>query len=599
MTDAVVESRDDAATEPQAIAAAFISKLDDALAQRDLSVIEALWTADGWWRDLLALTWDIRSMQGHQQITTMLEERLEASGFRELALDPDVEVALVEPDPSTRWIQGFITFKTDVAHGQGAFKLVPEGDAWKATAFLTDAKALIGHEERRTVIDDLGAAALTEAEEGRKSWAERRREEQEFLNAEPTVLIVGAGQSGLATAARLGRLGVRALIVERNARVGDNWRNRYQNLNLHDPFWTNHFPYLPFPEHWPVVTPKDKLADWLEFYASAMDLNVWTGSEVVDGSFDAEAGRWTVKVRRADGDERTLQPSHVVIATGHSGVPNVPDIPGMDRFRGEIRHSHGHPGAEGWAGKKAIVVGTGSSGHDVAQDFYEHGADTTIVQRGKCYVMTLKNGSKLLNAPLYSEDAPPTEQADILAALSPWPVVVDVVKSVTPMIREMDKDVVEGLEKVGFVWDEEGLLSEPFGKGYYIDQGCSQLIADGKIKLQRGSIERFTETGVVFDDGTELEADIVVLCTGYKDLRENARALFGDEVADRLVRMWDWDAYHELGGIWRDSGHPHLFFMVGSLAWSRFYSRHVALQIKALEEGLYAQASATGVPAAA
>ena len=177
------------------------------------------------------------------------------------------------------------------------------------------------------------------------------------------------------------------LVVEKNNRVGDNWRSRYRSLVLHDPVWYDHLPYMPFPAHWPVFTPKDKLAGWLESYVDALELNVWTNTKVVGGDFDEGSGRWTVRIDR-NGSERVLHPLHFVLATGMSGVPSVPAIPGAETFAGRLCHSSAHSGGEGYAGKNAVVVGCCNSGHDIAQDFYEHGARVTIVQRSSTYVMS-------------------------------------------------------------------------------------------------------------------------------------------------------------------------------------------------------------------
>jgi putative flavoprotein involved in K+ transport len=586
------------AVDAEAVAGAWVASLDRALADGDFGAIDGLFVADGWWRDLLALTWDFEARQGHAAIKALLQEHAVSSGIAGLRLVAGKPPVLVEPEPGTRWIQGFHAFRTDLANGRGSFRLVEADGEWRASLFLTDVASLIGHEERRTTMAELAGAALTEAAPGRRSWAEQRQDQIEFVDAEPAVLIVGAGQAGLAVAARLSRLGIQALIVDRNPRVGDNWRHRYRNLNLHDPFWTNHLPYLPFPDHWPVVTPKDKLADWLEFYAKVMDLNVWTGTTVLDGAFDDETLSWTVTLRREDGTERTVHPSHVVIATGHSGVANIPEIPGMADFRGTVHHSQSHAGAEAYAGRRAVVVGTGSSAHDVAQDFVEQGADTTMVQRGPCYVMSLKNGVRTLNWPVFSEEGPPAEEADLMGACTPIPVLVRLLEDLAPVIEELDREMIDGLDRVGFLRAKGGLLSGKFGSGYYIDQGASKLIGDGTIKLAHGGVERFVQSGVVLADGTTIEADVVVLCTGYKDLKENARALLGDRVADRLEGpLYQPDEQHELRGVWRDSGHPRLFFMVGSLAQCRFHSHHLALQIKALEEGLYEQRSGRALAA--
>lgn len=156
---------------------------------------------------------------------------------------------------------------------------------------------------------------------------------------------------------------------------------RYHQLVLHDPVWYDHLPYIPFPSHWPVFTPKDKLAEWFESYAKLLELNVWTETKLESASWDAGKRQWTVNLERkkADGnvEKRTLHPRHVIQATGHSGEMSLPQIKGMEGFKGDrLCHSSQFRGAKPHSeGKKAIVVGCCNSGHDIAQDFYENGYD--------------------------------------------------------------------------------------------------------------------------------------------------------------------------------------------------------------------------------
>ena len=195
------------------------------------------------------------------------------------------------------------------------------------------------------------------------------------------MLVVGGGQAGLSIAARLKQLQIDALIVDREARIGDNWRKRYHALTLHNQVQVNHLPYMPFPPNWPVYIPKDKLANWFEAYVESMELNFWTGTEFESGAYDEAEGRWSVVLRRADGTRRTMHPRHIVMATGVSGIPNLPDIPGLKNFGGTVLHSSRYDDGENWKGKKAIVIGTGNSGHDIAQDLHSSGAEVTLVQR--------------------------------------------------------------------------------------------------------------------------------------------------------------------------------------------------------------------------
>ena len=116
---------------------------------------------------------------------------------------------------------------------------------------------------------------------------------------DPTVIVVGGGQAGLSIAARLHQLGIDTLIVDRHERIGDNWRKRYHSLTLHNEVHVNHLPYLPFPPTFPIYIPKDKLANWFESYVDALELNFWTGTELVGGSYDDTRRQWNVTLRRA------------------------------------------------------------------------------------------------------------------------------------------------------------------------------------------------------------------------------------------------------------------------------------------------------------
>src|ERR1700674_772130 len=127
--------------------------------------------------------------------------------------------------------------------------------------------------------------------------------------------------------------------------------------------------------------PPDKIAGWFEAYVETMELNYWTATEFEGGSYDENEQRWSVVLRRADGSKRIMHPRHVVMATGVSGIPSVPDIPSLKNFTGTIIHSSQYTDGEEWRGKKALVIGTGNSGHDIAQDLHSSGAHVTLVQR--------------------------------------------------------------------------------------------------------------------------------------------------------------------------------------------------------------------------
>jgi putative flavoprotein involved in K+ transport len=588
-----------AADESSAIANAWLRGFGTALEGRDAAGATALFLTDGWWRDLLAFTWDLRTFHGAPAIRTALDATLAATEPHDFQLEPGKVPTLVEVDPDTRWIQAFFVFETGTSRGRGFFRLKPAGDgSWKAWTVLTAMEALQGFEE------NLGARRVKGVahgeHKGRLNWLDDRNREKDFANADPQVVVVGAGQAGRTIAARLKQLGIRTLVVEKNDRIGDNWRKRYHSLVLHDPVWYDHMPYLPFPAHWPIFTPKDKLANWFESYADALELNVWTKTEFRGGVYDEDSGRWSVRVARGGGPERVLHPTHVVLATGMSGVPYVPDIPDAHLFRGTLCHSSAHTGGHDYAGKNAIVVGCCNSGHDIAQNFYEEGANVTIVQRSSTYVMRSESGIKVLFAGSYEEGGPPVDDADLMFAAIPYPLLAELHRGATDAIAELDRDLLDRLTKAGFKLDfgddGSGIFLKYLrrGGGYYIDVGCASLIADGKIGIRQGvEIERFTADGVVFTDGSSLPADVVVLATGYRNMRESARALLGNSVADRCEPVWGLDAEGELRTMWRQSGHPGLWFMGGNLHQCRHYSKFLAMQIKAIEEGVLSPRSTT------
>ncbi|MBY6412590.1 NAD(P)/FAD-dependent oxidoreductase [Rhodococcus sp. BP-252] len=591
------ESHDD---DFESVATEWIQEFGAALATRDADAAAALFRPDGWWRDLLMFGWDLRSLNGNVGIGQYLAQAHDQGDVR-LSL---VGGATIVGQGDDAWIQAVIAVDSDSARGRGVLRLTRSTDdrAWKAWTLLTAMDELVGHEESTGARRPRGGAQG--ANRIARNWQQHRAARREFAEGDPEVLVVGGGHGGLGLAARLGQLDVATLVIDRNERIGDNWRNRYHSLVLHDPVWYDHLPYLPFPSTWPVYTPKDKIGDWLEFYASTMELNVWTGSELVASTYDDDAAAWTVTVRRSDGTERTLRPRHLVLATGVSGTePNMPTVADSELFAGSISHSSSFASSGDLQGKNAIVVGSCNSGHDIAQELFERGAEVTMLQRSPSYVVSV-DASKIAMAGLYDETGPPTETADLLGASFPFKAVPDIHRNTTAAMAELDEELLDGLRRAGFLLssgiDGTGalMLFLQKGGGYYINVGCSELIAAGDIGIRSGvEIERFTEHGVHLTDGTSLSADIVVFATGFKGMLQTARRLLGEDVAHRCGPVWGLDAEGELQGVWRESGHPGLWFMGGNLAMARYYGKFLALQIKAKVEGLHPSVPRSPVPA--
>ncbi|KAH7121570.1 hypothetical protein EDB81DRAFT_814098 [Dactylonectria macrodidyma] len=596
-----------AAVDAAQVAASFIDSFNQALDKRDYAALSQLFVDDGYWRDHLALSWVFRTVKSPPRIQEFLQScAASKDGFRikKLAVDGTTTVRApkivpIDASGNVPGVQFFATVETVIGTGVGLVRLVEQGSQWKIFTLYTRLEELRGYEE--AINERRPKGAEHGGKPGRKNWADKRALAANFGDgSDPSVLVVGGGQAGLTAAARLKMLGVETLVIDQNERVGDNWRKRYHQLVLHDPVWYDHMPYLKFPAQWPIFTPKDKLADFFESYATLLELNVWTRTELVYTKWDDEKKFWTVIVNRkaADGTSeiRTFYPRHLIQATGHSGKKNQPHVKGIENFKGDrLCHSSEFPGArENSQGKKAIVVGSCNSAHDIAQDFLEKGYDITIVQRSTTHVVSSKAITEIALKGIYSEDGPPVDDADMLIHGLPTPVLKAIQIKVGERQAECDKEILDGLDKVGFKVDRgpdgASLFFKYFqrGGGYYINVGASQLIADGKIKVKQGQeIAEVLPHGLRFADGTELEGDEIVFATGYQNMRTQTRIMFGDEVADKVGDVWGFNDEGEMRTIWQRSGHPGFWFHGGNLAMCRYYSRLLALQIKGLEEGLY------------
>ncbi|KZT09319.1 FAD/NAD-binding domain-containing protein [Laetiporus sulphureus 93-53] len=549
-----------------------------------------LFLEDGYWRDYLVLTWDFRTFDGSNAIRQFLADRLAGAKLDAFTLTDFVR--LEQPYPDLAWIVAIFNFESDVSVASGVVHLVPTADgSWKAHQLFTTMEDLKDFREKT------GSLRSVEHVPGTK-WAEKRRREAAFEDSDPAVLIIGGGHSGLELAARLKYHNVPVLVVEKTARLGDNWRSRYDTLCLHWPIWYDHMPYVPFPPTWPLYTPSLKMADWIESYAHHLELNVWTATTALQATRGPD-NKWSVLVRRGDGTERVLRVNHLVFATGlGDATPNMPVIPGMDKFKGRIMHSAQYKNYQGFEGQKVVVIGAGNSvygGHDVASDLAKANIDVTIFQRSSNFVMNLDKQWKHMGGALYSENSPPTPIADLLHHSVPHLVQENgLAQRAVKKIVEGDKELIEKLEAVGFKTNlgikDTGvlILLKTKAGGHYFETGASQMIIDGQIKLKNDSqVACFTETGLKFENGSQLEADTVVCATGVGDTRNSIRSVCGDEVADTCNPIWGLDQEGEIQGVWRDLGVPGLWYMMGPLQMARFFSKLMALQIKATEEGIF------------
>ncbi|MGZ4607240.1 MAG: NAD(P)-binding domain-containing protein [Blastococcus sp.] len=575
----------------------WLHDFEEALRARDLARAAGMFAATSFWRDLVSFTWNITTVENPAGVADLLSETLERT-------DPASFAVEEPPDEAGGVITAWFTFETAVGRGRGLLRLVDEDGEARAWTFLTTLYELKGFEEPRGAARPMGAEHG--ADKHRLTWLERREKEEAELGVriQPYVLVIGGGQGGIALGARLRQIGVPALVIDKHDRPGDQWRGRYKSLCLHDPVWYDHLPYLKFPDTWPVFSPKDKIGDWLESYVRVMEIPYWGSTTATKATYSPEKGEWTVEVER-HGKPLTLRPAHVVLATGMSGKPNIPVIPGQDVFRGDQHHSSAHPGPDAYAGKKVVVIGSNNSAFDICGALWENDADVTMVQRSSTHIVKSATLMDIGLGDLYSERAVAagvtTEKADMIFASLPYRIMHEFQIPLYEQMKERDADFYERLEKAGFWldWGEDGsgLFMKYLrrGSGYYIDVGAADLVADGKVKLVHGIVDHLTEHAVVLEDGTALPADLVVYATGYGSMNGWAADLISQEVADKVGKVWGlgsattkdpgpWEG--EQRNMWKPTQQEALWFHGGNLHQSRHYSSYLALQLKARYEGI-------------
>ncbi|KAI0719657.1 FAD/NAD-P-binding domain-containing protein [Cerioporus squamosus] len=538
-------------TDAHTVAAAWLSSCSSSLCNGNIEAFTSLFLPTGWLRDLLVFSWDIRSLEGPHKISQYLSGTLTAAGVTDIRLVTDV--AELAPRAfailHTRATGVELTFSFSCRNGQGRgnARLLRDVDgAYRAITVMMELADLRGHEEARVLLNEPSSAITA---------------------CDPYVLIVGAAQTGLQLAARFKRMQISSVVIERNARVGDVWRNRYPSLTLHTIKRHHSFLYQSFPADWPEFTPGDKLADWLEHYAYTQRLDVWTSS-VIQG-----------------------QPSY----RREYGVWEIPAIPKVETISGRILHTEQYSGGScgSYVGQRVVVVGAGGSSIDVCEDLVLHGArSVTMIQRSPTSVLSRDYVSDMLRAGF--PESVPLEIADFKWSSFPPGLLRKLMVADQQTALDAQKELHEKLRRGGFKADigPEGhwlhlLVKLTRNGGYWIDKGGADIIADGRIAVRSGvSLQRFTKRGLVLDDGTHVQADVVIFATGYVTMRESNKELLGDEVVSQIEEVYSLDEEGELDGSYRPCGQPGLWFATGDFFVSRFMSKPLARQLKAIQLGL-------------
>lgn len=576
----------------------WLTAFNEVIKSGSTPAIEPLFDQHAYWRNMLALGWTIDTVAGATTIASAIADAAPRFGLSNIRLDPASTQPRLVTRAGSKTIEAFLLFDTLVGPGKGIVRLNRvESDTatspqatLQAWTLLTALHEITGMEE--SVGSNRPVGQVHSRDFNGPNWLDRRTETAAFTSRDPAVLVVGAGQAGLSIAARLTQLGIDTLVIEKNTRVGDNWRHRYHALTLHNQVYANHLPYMPFPSNWPVYIPKDKLANWLELYAEAMELNVWTSTALLEAKFNNEEKCWRASLTNADGSTRLLKPRHIIMATSVSGIPKLPDIPELENYSGEVMHASAYRDGEDHSKKSVLVMGAGTSGHDIAQDLASSGADVTMVQRGSTMIINIEPGAQLPYA-LYHE-GPGLDECDLITTAMPFPLQRKSHIGFTEQARKQDWPLLEKLQQRGMRldygvdgtgWQFKYLTR---GGGYYFNVGASEMIADGKIGLvQFGDIAKFVSTGIELAGGQKIDADLIVLATGYHGMGAMVEKLFGDEVADKIGPIWGFDDDGlELRNMYCRTPQQGLWFMAGSFAQCRINSKYLALQVKACEEQL-------------
>jgi indole-3-pyruvate monooxygenase len=374
------------------------------------------------------------------------------------------------------------------------------------------------------------------------------------------VLVVGAGPAGLAAAACLKQRGIDALVLEAAPALGDAWRRHYDRLRLHTVKQQSHLPGMPFAKELPRYPSRADVVAYLEAYAAHFGIAPRT-NEAVRAVRAAEGEDAGFVVESARGVHRARA---VVLAAGLNRVPNPDRLPGQDAFRGLLMHSAHYRNGDAFAGKPVLVVGAGNSGAEIALDLAERGARPTMAVRSPVNIVP----RDFLGMPMQLTSI----------RVSKLPIAVG-----DRLGRVVSRLAFGDLSRHGFARPELGPLSavKVRRRVPLIDVGTIAAIKRGEIAVKPG-VERLTETGAVFADGSTAALDAVVLATGFRPALAEIVAVPG---------VLDDEGYPR---DWRGGGAcPNLFF-VGYYQPATGLLRQIAIDAEMVAAAIAPTGSASG-----
>lgn len=372
------------------------------------------------------------------------------------------------------------------------------------------------------------------------------------------------GQTGLNVAAQLKHMGVDVLLIDKVPRLGDTWRNRYKTVRTHTPNHIDHYSFLKYPSNWPAYLEREKVSDWQEHYATIMGLDIMLGTTVTKVEYDEKSRQYTVEAESAEG-KHFFHPNQLVLATGvFSPKPLMPEIPGQDVFKGQVYHAAQHKSAHNvpdLSNKRVAIIGSGTTAHDLAQDFANSGAkEVSMIQRSAIFSFSPQALEKTFLS-FWDMPGVSTEEADLMANSFPTAVGRTMSIGQTEMMREIDKDALVGLEKAGMKVKRASEVGYGFADQlliklgqFYLNQGAWQMITDGRIKVHacEAGVAEFASDGVVLKNGNKVAADVVIFATGWQHCSLTVEELMGKKVANIVGTVMNFDEEQERIAV---SGH--------------------------------------------
>ncbi|KAL4964487.1 monooxygenase [Aspergillus stella-maris] len=610
-------------------ARAVLDELNNALDRRDVNALESCFYApQAYWKDELALTWHLRTLRDPGTIAAGLLETLRLRGIdssTNSGIGIDGAAAFVPATPVLQFIDCPIIFKTKSpgALCRGKVVLLPVAQdsngyevAWKIWVLSTRLESLDIHPENVGLLQ----------------YPRKPLDNYQSEDFETDVLIIGAGNSGVALSAQLKALGVQSIIIDRNARPGDNWALRYDCMKFHIPTSFCHLPHMRYDKELqtPHLLTRDELALQVCRYVETFNLNIINSAQIQWTEYDEANKKWTITFQTPTGRCKAVS-KHLVMATGiGSQKPYIPQIAEPHLFKGISLHSAGYMNAtllKQQGVKSVAIIGSANTAFDILTDCHNAGLKATMVARSPTYIVPLDYLCHEASLGAYDADL---EAADNMFLSLPSVIDGQLARNLFAGFASAEPQRYAALKAAGFPALDSSdpscalihNLLERAG-GHYVDVGGTKLIENKQVGM-KACVEPtgYTASGLRFSDGSCLDVDTVIWCTGFADANaaDTAAAILGgavgvsgpgpgaaeanpdggkdnpkekvhilspQEIASRLDATWGVDAEGEVRGMWkRHANIDNFWIMGGHTQFHRWHSRTLALQIKAALEGI-------------